>query len=545
LVRIPGARAPQFSADGRRLAIWTPAGRAILDVNPGQPYRSLHHGKGVGTSVFPAVSPDGRLLVTASADGVRITDLAAGAEVGRLEIGVAYSVHFDPAGDYLFTGGRAGLHRWRLTPSDEPGRHGLRVDRPEALRPGASHAVPSRDGKTRLLVWDRGQHAVVLDAETQAVKARLTCPVQMFYPAVSPDGRWVATGTSEHGAGVQVWDVQTGQVVHRLPNPGLGGSRTAFSPDGRWLVASGGQGYLCLEVGSWQERWRQALRGWGWLTPPVAFAPGGRVLAVASTPRDVALVDPATGREYCTLAAPTPQFLHQLCFSPDGSQLVASNDRSQALPVWDLRRIRAELAAIGLDWDLSPYPPATSGDGERVRVEVDHTGLRAVFQAQEHFARGLANARAKKWPEAIAAYSKGLALAPGDPLALNNLAWYLATCPDPKLRDTARAVTLARKAVELAPQQGGYWNTLGAAHYRAGDGKAAVEALEKALKLQGDNGFDFFFLAMAHGQMGRADEARRWFDRGVAWMDRHAREDEELRRFRAEAADLLGVKDKD
>ena len=65
--------------------------------------------------------------------------------------------------------------------------------------------------------------------------------------------------------------------------------------------------------------------------------------------------------------------------------------------------------------------------------------------------------------EAIAAYSKGVELQPDDPPALNNLAWYLATCPEPTLQDAARAVTLAQKAVDRAPQRGSYWNTLGVA----------------------------------------------------------------------------------
>jgi WD40 repeat protein len=157
LVRIPG-RGPQFSADGNRLAVGTPDGRAVFELNPGQVYHSLHHGKGIGTSVFPAVSPDGRLLATASVDGVRITDLASRAEVGWLEIGTTYTVHFDPAGEFLFTGGMAGMHRWRLARGQKPGDYGLRVGPPRELYPGTSHAVPSWDGKT-LLVWDRWQHA--------------------------------------------------------------------------------------------------------------------------------------------------------------------------------------------------------------------------------------------------------------------------------------------------------------------------------------------------------------------------------------------------
>jgi len=44
---------------------------------------------------------------------------------------------------------------------------------------------------------------------------------------------------------------------------------------------------------------------------------------------------------------------------------------------------------------------------------------------------------------------------------------------------------------------------------------------------------------MAHRRLGAASEAREDFDRGVAWMKKNAPVDEELRRFRAEAAELI------
>jgi Flp pilus assembly protein TadD len=64
-------------------------------------------------------------------------------------------------------------------------------------------------------------------------------------------------------------------------------------------------------------------------------------------------------------------------------------------------------------------------------------------------------------------------------LAHTNLAWLLATCPDLKLRDAKRAVELAKKAVELTPKEGNYWNTLGVAQYRASNWKDAIAALEE------------------------------------------------------------------
>ena len=63
----------------------------------------------------------------------------------------------------------------------------------------------------------------------------------------------------------------------------------------------------------------------------------------------------------------------------------------------------------------------------------------------------------------------------------NMLAWSLATIPDPRLRDPQRALRVAKKAVEQRPQSGDFRNTLGVAHYRVGEWKAAIEALEKSI----------------------------------------------------------------
>src|SRR5262249_31312736 len=113
--------------------------------------------------------------------------------------------------------------------------------------------------------------------------------------------------------------------------------------------------------------------------------------------------------------------------------------------------------------------------------------------------RSIAYFRLGAWDKALADSGKALQLQPEDPLVQNTLAFWLATCPDPRFQDAGRAVPLAKKAVELAPHEGDYWNTLGVAHYRAGDGKAAVEALKKSTELrEGGDGFGWFILAMAH-----------------------------------------------
>jgi Tfp pilus assembly protein PilF len=144
--------------------------------------------------------------------------------------------------------------------------------------------------------------------------------------------------------------------------------------------------------------------------------------------------------------------------------------------------------------------------------------------------------------EAAEPYGKALKLESEDAVVNNERAWFLATSPEPRWRDAARAVRLAKKAVDAKQESGNYWNTLGVAHYRNGDDKAAVANLEKAMSLKsGGDSLDWFFLAMAHCRLGDRDKAQTWFNRAVQWMEKHGPQDDELRRFRAEAEALLAA----
>ena len=214
------------------------------------------------------------------------------------------------------------------------------------------------------------------------------------------------------------------------------------------------------------------------------------------------LVELATGRELAQLEEPTraasPAF-----FTPDSTRLVT--DAADGLRVWDLRRIRAELTKLGLDWDAPPYPEAPKVQPEPLEVRVI-----------------------------------GAELISSKPAGLNDQAWHLVTGPAEQ-RDPAKALKLIQEAVRRQPNNATFLNTLGVVQYRNGLFKEAIAALEKSLaagKGQSD-AFDLFFLAMCHAKLGDAAKAKDCFDRAVKWTEAlknlPANYVEELKAFRAEA----------
>jgi len=161
------------------------------------------------------------------------------------------------------------------------------------------------------------------------------------------------------------------------------------------------------------------------------------------------------------------------------------------------------------------------------------------FLSKHHFVLSGVNAKLGNNREKEENLSEVIRLNPKHTEALNNLAWLLATCPDKERRDPARAVEFAKRAVGLAPNAM-YRNTLGVAHYQAGEYKAVIGALEHSVQLsKGGNSFDYYFLAMAHWQLDAKKEAREWYDRAVEWMKQNKPNDEELNRYRAEAEMLM------
>lgn len=146
-----------------------------------------------------------------------------------------------------------------------------------------------------------------------------------------------------------------------------------------------------------------------------------------------------------------------------------------------------------------------------------------------------------QYPEAVRTYREALELVPNEAKIHEKLAEILANCPDPALRDPAQAVRIASRGVELSPEDRHILRVRGISCFRAGDWRAAVEAIERSMaRAAGGEPLDWLFLAMARWRQGDRDEGRRWYDKAVAWLEDHPSTDRRVRNARGEAEALIG-----
>ena len=126
----------------------------------------------------------------------------------------------------------------------------------------------------------------------------------------------------------------------------------------------------------------------------------------------------------------------------------------------------------------------------------------------------------------------------------NDLAWALIVSPDFNPKAKGNSATLARMATRQMPEEPMYRETLGMAYYRLGEWREAVKILEGCVEGENEPPSQMagLFLAMAHMQLGNAQEARKWYD-AAGDADRATPNitDEQRRRIQQEATELLGA----
>jgi WD40 repeat protein len=323
--------------------------QAVLDP-PHQVITSLVSENGLPRTLgMSAVHPGGRLLANHASDGIVLGDLPTGQRLGFLPAGKGTGLRFDSAGN-LYGYINYQPHRWPITTAG----HRLKIGQPEHLNLPARYTQldVSSDGRfVAQAMYAAG--SVVLDRQTGKTM-RLQPQQDARHIAIHPKGSMVAS-FSWNAKGFQLWDSESGEVLHAEDQGTLGSGR--FTPDGKYLItcALGIPDILLRSVPDCKR-----VRSLGSRGAAFAISPDNRYLAAAENAGKVRLNRIDNGDLIARFDAPGDDYLADIHFSPDGRYLFGMNVERTKHHVWDLWKLRRQLAELKLDWETTPAPEAAA-----------------------------------------------------------------------------------------------------------------------------------------------------------------------------------------
>ncbi|HEY5434885.1 MAG TPA: serine/threonine-protein kinase [Candidatus Limnocylindrales bacterium] len=373
----PDGRWVVSGSEDHTVRIWDPGSGACL--------RTLQGHTELVTAV--AVAPDGRWVVSGSRDKtVRIWDPESGVCLRTLQgnTGWVSAVAGSPDGRWVVSGGADKTVRlWQLgfgeaagyalarprassevlgvaaqvrAALDEAARH-LKAGRPARAAETVRHArsLPGFERHPALLdllhaAGRYGRRTTLSEAWARHTLQGHTDEVTAV--AVSPDGRWVVSGSYDRT--LRIWDPESGTCVRTLEGHTNWVKAVAVAPDGRWVVS-----------GSWDKTVRIWDPGSGTCVrtlegptrsvpfgsvPAVAVSPDGRWVVSGSDDHTLRIWDPGSGTCVRTLEGHT-YWVHAVAVSPDG-RWVVSGSEDKTVRIWDpgsgacLRTLQGHTKAV-------------------------------------------------------------------------------------------------------------------------------------------------------------------------------------------------------
>lgn len=336
-------RAVGLSRDNRWLAVGSSGSDVMLRDLMGarkEPIVLKGHSAAVNSVVF---SDDGRWLATAGDDATaRLWDLA-----DPTIPSVRLRGQDLPVGKVVFSPGAA--PRYLVTVGDEPHARLWNIPDPltdpvvlrgqvkpsiigMAVSPDGNWIATSSSEDPKLVLWST--------KDPRRPVNELPLPSASHAIAFSPDGHWLAAKSQDRGV-ISLWNfADRSRPPLKLLEQGWGDVRTlGFSPDSRWLVSGTWEGIVNMwevssDTPSLEPRHR-CTQGEPVREP--AFSADGRYVATAAQGRTARLWDLSSPNPCATpRLLPHADVVYQVAFSPD-SRWAATASIDGKGRLWDLR----------------------------------------------------------------------------------------------------------------------------------------------------------------------------------------------------------------
>jgi len=316
-----------------------------------------------GTVLHVAFSPDNQTILTGSDDNTaRLFDIESGKQLQ------VFSGHTDQINDIAFSPDS----KWALTGSSDKTARLWDTATGKEIRSFIGHTNNvitvsfSPNGK-QILTGSEDKTLRLWDIETghELNQWFIEEPVS----AISPDGNY-AVGYSEADNANHLWDIKALTKTHSFTYTGQPGRyNIEFSPDGKYLLAGYGIGFVLSDVASGQEL--QVFKGHTDGVNKLAFSPDGKYILSGSFDRTVRLWDIQTGQEVRQFSGHAGA-VYSVAFSMDGKRILTGGV-DDTVRLWNIE-LHSELPTFNGGNDM--YGIAFSSDGRQMATNVINNELR-------------------------------------------------------------------------------------------------------------------------------------------------------------------------
>lgn len=377
-----------ISPDGR-LAVTADRDTYIWSLETGRQLRKIA-GREFGISDV-AFSPDGKLLATSGyGDALRVWDVESGQGRGVFPGESFLSVAISPDGKKIAAGDRSNrIKVWDLLSGEVLhtfGPHHEAVVDLAFFADGKTLVSVSHDDSIRL--WDLAKGVEISRPEGHETGVRAA--------AFTPDGTTIVSAGSD--GTIRFWDVETFQQVRVIRAHDTGIVDMELSHDGKTIATTDKNG----KAGLWRVatgkrlHWLKGHSGYVW---SVTFAPDDKVVATGGRDRTARIWDVGSGKEKARLTG-HKEGISVVAFSPDG-KLLASGDigfenlDKYKIRIWDVAKAELVRVVRGNDRSVHTLVFLSQGDSLLSRGGDDYMRVWEVSSGEEIFSLHLPGARGR------------------------------------------------------------------------------------------------------------------------------------------------------